>query len=189
MNIEFSVESLNKQGEIHKMEEKLYQLGLFEANKLHDDGSGVLCYEMKVKDDMILLECNTNENTMRMMKRKINEDHFEDITENEIEKGVRKKIHEDGSRWEGDWYTEKPFGFGNYYDGDGNRIYTGFVFDGKKVGFGTEYFADVYKVDYCGNFMNDQRHGWGITYDKNGNKLFEGDWRFGKNDFEDRIEE
>ena len=40
-------------------------------------------------------------------------------------------------------------------------------------------------MDYCGNFMNDKRHGWGTTYDRNGNKLFEGDWRCGKNDFED----
>ena len=37
--------------------------------------------------------------------------------------------------------------------------------------------------------MNDKRHGWGSTYDRNGNKLFEGDWRCGKNSFEeDRIE-
>ena len=71
------------------------------------------------------------------------------------------------------------------YDGEGNRIYSGFVFEGKKVGFGEEYFADTHTVDYCGNFMNDKRHGWGSTYDKNGNKLFEGDWRCGKNDFED----
>ena len=36
--------------------------------------------------------------------------------------------------------------------------------------------------------MNDKRHGCGISYDRNGNKLYEGDWRLGKNDFEDRIE-
>ena len=36
--------------------------------------------------------------------------------------------------------------------------------------------------------MNDKRHGWGTTYDRNGNKLFEGYWRCGKNcDFEDKI--
>ena len=33
--------------------------------------------------------------------------------------------------------------------------------------------------------MNDKRHGWGTTYDRNGQKLYEGDWRCGKNDFED----
>ena len=59
------------------------------------------------------------------------------------------------------------------------------MFEGKKIGFGTEYFADNHKVDYCGTFMNGLRHGWGTTYDRNGQKLYEGDWRFGKNDFED----
>ena len=73
------------------------------------------------------------------------------------------------------------------YDGEGNRIYSGFMFEGKKIGFGTEYFADNHKVDYCGNYMNDKRHGWGTTYDRNGLKLFEGDWRFGKNDFDEKI--
>ena len=106
----------------------------------------------------------------------------------EIEKDAVKELKEDGSRWEGDWYTEKPFGFGSLFDGEGNRMYSGFMFEGKKIGFGEEYFADNHKVDYCGNYMNDLRHGWGTTYDRNGNKLFEGDWRCGKNDFEeDRI--
>ena len=100
-------------------------------------------------------------------------------------KNIVKQLSDDGSRWEGDWYNEKPFGFGSLFDGEGNRMYSGFMFEGKKIGFGTEYFADNHKVDYCGNFMNDKRHGWGITYDRNGNKLFEGDWRFGKNDFEE----
>ena len=103
-------------------------------------------------------------------------------------KNIVKQLSDDGSRWEGDWYCEKPFGFGSYYDGEGNRMYKGFVFEGKKVGFGEEYFADTHTIDYCGNFMNDKRHGWGSTYDRNGDKLFEGDWRKGKNDFEDRIE-
>ena len=112
----------------------------------------------------------------------------EEVGENEIERCITRLLNEDGSRWEGDWYNDKPFGFGSYFDGVGNRIYSGFMFDGKKIGFGTEYFADNHKVDYSGNFMNDKRHGWGTTYDRNGQKLYEGDWRFGKNcDFEDRI--
>ena len=73
-------------------------------------------------------------------------------------------LSEDGTRWEGDWFNGKPFGFGSVYDGEGNRIYSGFMFEGKKVGFGTEYFADNHKVDYCGNFVNDKRHGWNSVY-------------------------
>ena len=103
----------------------------------------------------------------------------------EIERDVKKMLDEDGSRWEGDWYNEQPIGFGSVYDGEGNRMYSGFMFEGKKIGFGTEFFSDNHKVDYCGTFMNGLRHGWGTTYDRNGQKLFEGDWRCGKNNFED----
>ena len=102
-----------------------------------------------------------------------------------VERNVKKILNEDGSRWEGDWLNGFPFGFGSLFDGEGNRIYSGFMFDGKKIGFGEEYFADNHKVDYSGNFINDKRHGWGTTYDRNGQKLYEGDWRCGKNDFAD----
>ena len=54
-------------------------------------------------------------------------------------------ISEDGSRWEGDWFNEQPFGFGSVYDGEGNRIYSGFMFEGKKVGFGEEYLLIIIK--------------------------------------------
>ena len=32
--------------------------------------------------------------------------------------------------------------------------------------------------------MDNLRHGWGSSYDRNGNKLYEGDWRCGMNDYE-----
>ena len=126
-----------------------------------------------------------NDNSVVVFKECDNEVHV-DIMD-KVKKEVIKKINEDGSRWEGDWYNQQPFGFGSIYDGDGNRIYSGFMFDGKKIGFGTEYFSDNHKVDYCGNFINDKRHGWGTTYDRNGSKLYEGEWRCGKNAFDERI--
>ena len=168
-------------------EERYYKMGLFGGISLHDYGNGVLCYKIRLDNDEMMLECNRDENTMRMLKRRNNESEFEEINQNEIEKDVKKMMSDDGSRWEGDWLTEKPFGFGSVYDGEGNRIYSGFMFEGKKSGFGTEYFADNHKVDYCGNFMNDLRHGWGTTYDRNGNVKYEGDWRCGKNNFEETI--
>ena len=133
-------------------------------------------------DEHIVMICRTDDNSMVCLG--IN-NSMKVISENESEKRVVKQLSEVGSRWEGDWYNQQPFGFGSLFDGEGNKIYSGFMFEGKKIGFGTEYFADNHKVDYCGNFMNDKRHGWGTTYDRNGNKLFEGDWKFGKNDFED----
>ena len=164
-------------------EERKFQIGLFRANSLHDNRNGILCYTINIRDDVIMFECNKNDNSTRMLKRTFFRMDFKEIDESKIEKGTIKILSEDGSRWEGDWYNNKPFGFGSVYDGEDNRIYSGFMFEGKKIGYGTEYFADNHKVDYCGNFINDKRHGWGTTYDRNGNKLYEGEWGYGINQF------
>ena len=171
-----------------EIEERVYLLGLFNNNELKckKNGDNELILYSRNNDKRGLL-LNKNEKSMKIVLTKENGNELYVVDENDIEKGVVKQINENGSRWEGDWYNEKPFGFGSIYDGEGNRIYSGFMFEGKKIGFGTEFFADNHKVDYCGNFMNDMRHGRGTTYDRNGNKLFEGDWRCGKNDFEDKI--
>ena len=167
------------------MERKSYFLGFRGDEKLVVEKTDLFSYYSKGANSQILLEGNRNDNSMRLLRRVPGVDEFVGVEENEIEKNVKKILNEDGSRWEGDWYNEKPFGFGSLFDGEGNRMYSGFMLYGKKVGFGTEYFADNHIVDYCGNFMNDKRHGWGTTYDRNGQKLYEGDWRCGKNDFED----
>ena len=167
------------------MENKQYSLGLLKKNQLINKGNNVFEYVSVSKESNIKVICNLTDNTTTLLRKLQDEDNF---IEDEIEKNVIKQISEDGSRWEGDWLNGFPFGFGSLFDGDGNRIYSGFMFEGKKIGFGTEYFADNHKVDYSGNFINDKRHGWGTTYDRNGQKLYEGDWRCGKNcDFEDKI--
>ena len=146
------------------------------------------CYfQSSDTDKSIQLLCNKSEKSTTLLRKDNHASNYDYISENEIQKGVKMQLAEDGSRWEGDWYTEKPFGFGSYYDGDGNRIFTGFMYEGRKIGCGTEFFADTHRIDYCGNFMNDKRHGWGSTYDRNGNKLFEGEWRFGNNNFDDVV--
>ena len=62
-----------------------------------------------------------------------------------IDRDITIQLDEDGSRWEGNWYNERPFGFGSLFDGEGNRIYSEFMFDGKKVGFGIDLLDDVQK--------------------------------------------
>ena len=167
------------------MENKQYALGLLKKNLLINKCDTVVDYVVFSRKNKSKVICNLRDKSTPLLRKLQDVDNF---IEDEIEKNVIKQISEDGSRWEGDWYNEKPFGFGSVYDGEGNRIYSGFMFEGKKIGFGEEYFADNHKVDYCGNFMNDKRHGWGVKYDRNGNVKYEGDWRCGKNrNFEERI--
>ena len=166
------------------MDRKVYNIGLFGKERQICEGADIYCYTTYHDEDVMLM-CDNNEMIMKLKIRGENKREYKDIGDEKIEKNVIKGLDDDGSRWEGDWYNEQPFGFGSVYDGEGNRMYSGFMFEGKKIGFGTEFFSDNHKVDYCGNFMNDLRHGWGTTYDRNGQKLFEGDWRCGKNGFED----
>ena len=170
------------------MEKRSYFQSLFSNDKLVCEGDEKFYYVTKVNDEFVMMECKRSDNSVILLKRKTVVDDYAMVDENEIERSVKKTISDDGSRWEGDWYAEKPFGFGSIYDGEGNRVYSGFMFDGKKVVYGTEFFVDTHTVDYCGNFWNNQRHGRGSCYDRNGNKLYEGDWRCGRNDsFEDKI--
>ena len=153
------------------------------SEKIKQEKEMVYCYTKNNKGHVIKLECNTETNQMRTLRKDPNSSKYVPLPENKLCKNDRIVLSENGDRWEGDSLNQLPHGFGSFYDGEGNRIYIGFVYKGQKAGFGEEYFADSHKVDYCGMFMNDKRHGWGCSYDRNGNKLFEGEWRYGFNNF------
>ena len=164
------------------MDNRKYNLGLFGTITLECGEDGKCYYYYFNNGKRFMIVCNIFDESMKLMKKQ-DDDTFVDF-DNKMERHVIKDIVEDGNLWEGDWYNEKPFGFGSVYDGEGNRIYVGFMFDGKKIGYGTEFFSDNHKVDYCGNFINDKRHGWGVSYDRDGQKLYGGDWIYGMNYFD-----
>ena len=87
-------------------------------------------------------------------------------------------LNEEGRRWEGGELNGKPFGFGCEYSEEGNLVYEGFVYEGKKVCFGKEWNDDVNNncLVYEGGYWNDERCGKGISYDLNGNVDYEGEW-------------
>ena len=125
-----------------------YFLGLFVSEKLIIENDYTFTYEILLDNRKVVVK----DKVMKLYKSGYFDTNYVEIDDNEINRDVTRQLNEDGSRWEGDWYNKQPFGFGSLYDGEGNRIYSGFMFEGKKIGFGTEYFADNHKVDYCGNF-------------------------------------
>ena len=160
------------------MEKNSYVVSLFGSFKLEIEGEDRFYYKTNINKEQILLDCRKSNNSMNFFKSSKEYVDWDNV----YERSVVKQLDEDGTRWEGDWYNQKPFGFGSVYDGNGNRIYSGFMFEGKKIGFGTEYFADSHTVDYCGTFWDDKRHGRGTSYDRTTNKLYEGEWCCGRND-------
>ena len=45
-----------------------------------------------------------------------------------------------------------------------------------KVCFGCVFYGDIEIIEYIGNFYENERHGYGILYDKKGNVIYDGDW-------------
>ena len=127
----------------------------------------------------VLLVCNNQNNEMLVFERE-NHEKYNRITKFDYLKENRVLIGENGARWEGNANrNNKPCGYGKMYDDVGALVYEGFMYEDKKVCYGTEYFHDVYSIDYCGCFLNDKRHGFGKSFDRNKNLLYEGEWMDG----------
>lgn len=84
-------------------------------------------------------------------------------------------------KWEGTVLEGKPFGYGCIYNKTGSLLYTGFMANGLKIGYGEEFNANTGTVEYAGTFMNNQRHGFGMLFDEKATVIYEGYWAFGSN--------
>ena len=85
-------------------------------------------------------------------------------------------LSDDGERWEGDVFYGVPYGWGVYYDSENRMVYEGFRLGDVNVCYGTQYYADIQKVEYEGGWCEGRRWGRGVQYDRNGKTVFEGEW-------------
>ena len=82
----------------------------------------------------------------------------------------------DGNRWEGDVVDEKPCGWGIVYDRNNNKLYEGFRVGDKNNCYGREYYSDIGKVEYEGEWYEGVRWGRGIQYNRQGVVVYDGEW-------------
>ncbi|KAK8824303.1 hypothetical protein WA556_003626 [Blastocystis sp. ATCC 50177/Nand II] len=95
---------------------------------------------------------------------------------NDIEHNQVLDLSDDGERWEGDVLQNKPYGWGVYYDSENRMVYEGFQIGKVNVCYGTQYYPDIQKVNYVGEWFEEKRWGRGTQYDRNGNTVFDGEW-------------
>ena len=155
--------------------------------QVYQDGNTIFSQFVTGTGLHAILQCNNQDKSMLAFEKKKDDKYFA-ITKFDYVKENRVLIGENGDRWEGNSNKNSPYGFGKLYDDDGALVYEGFMYDGKKVCYGIEYFSDVYSVDYCGCFLNDKRHGFGKTFDRNKNLLYEGEWMDGNNDIQSIVQ-
>ena len=85
-------------------------------------------------------------------------------------------LSDEGDRWEGDVLYDEPYGWGVVYDKEGEKAYEGFRIGNVNVCYGTQYYADLQKVEYEGEWFEGKRWGRGKQYDRNGKVVFGGKW-------------
>ena len=98
--------------------------------------------------------------------------------ENVIDKktGQVLDLNDDGERWEGDVLNDEPYGWGVLYDKEGEKAYEGFRIGDVNVCYGIQYYSDIQKVEYEGEWCEGKRWGRGTQYDRDGNIVFDGEW-------------
>lgn len=83
-------------------------------------------------------------------------------------------ISRDGERWEGSFDPDGFEGWGRVYDKYGCLEYEGFMFHGKKMGYGVQYYPELDIPYYQGTFVNDECIGFGTSYSREGNIIHQG---------------
>ncbi|KAK8822613.1 hypothetical protein WA577_005772 [Blastocystis sp. JDR] len=67
------------------------------------------------------------------------------------------------------------------------KVYEGFRIGEAYVCYGTQYYSDIQRVEYEGQWCGGKRWGRGIQYDRRGNTVFEGEWLNDEHEMEKKV--
>ena len=122
------------------------------------------------------IQCDKDDKWMKVRERKKENEKWNEIDLDGLTHYDIIDLNENGDRWEGDSLNGSPFGYGCIYNSENQLIYSGFIFEGLKVCYGTELYGDVGLVEYEGGFYKGNRYGNGKLYNKKNELIYEGEW-------------
>ena len=156
--------------------ERIFPFGFLGDNCLCDNG--FCCSQISIlhNNSMRLIQCNKNEKTIRVCEKRQRNEEWTEMYPNHLLIIVNMRINEENYRWEGDFLDDKPFGYGCIYNPRNQLVYKGFMYEGKKVCFGTEFYGESGTVEYEGGFYDNMRHGQGKYYNNENQLVYEGEW-------------
>ena len=118
-----------------------------------------------ILNDLVrVIECNIDEKWMTVKVRNTTEENVIEVDLSELKKGVVVDLDGRGTRWEGDYLNGCPFGYGCIFNEENYIMYKGFMFEGKKVCFGNDYYGDLGTIEYVGDYYKNTRNGNGKLY-------------------------
>ena len=140
---------------------KYYRFGYSGCNFLSVNRSVYTQSELLPNGIIREIECDKNDKWMKVRERKEENEEWSEIDLSGLKRGITIDLNDNGDRWEGDSLNGSPFGYGCIYNSENQLIYSGFIFDGLKVCYGTELYGDVGLVEYEGDFYKGMRFGNG----------------------------
>ena len=138
--------------------------------------NNVITYSEKLENIICLIQCNINDKTMLVSTRSDESFEWEEINMDGLKENAVIDLSNKGNRWEGNLLNGYPYGFGCLFDEENQLTYNGFMFNGKKVCFGTCYYGDFDLVEYIGNFYKNSKCGYGKLFNKKRELIYEGEW-------------
>ena len=153
-----------------------YPIGYSGREYLRCYGESYLHSEKIENDCYRIIECDLHYKTMIVKTLDSLEWEWKEMDLTELLKGDTIDMKENGCRWEGDSLEHVPFGYGCIYNNKNQLIYKGFIFEEKKVCYGSEFFGDVGIVEYEGCYYKNMRFGKGRLYNKKNELIYDGEW-------------
>ena len=153
-----------------------YPIGLKDVEYLRFKNGVYFHSEILRSDVFQVIECDMNDKLMKVRTYRPKKNQWEEMDLKELIKGDIIDLSDNGERWEGDSLQHKPFGYGCIYNSENQIIYKGFIFEEKKVCYGSEFFGDVGIVEYEGCYYKNMRFGKGRLYNKKNELIYDGEW-------------
>ena len=122
------------------------------------------------------IECDLEMKWMKVRTKHTNESDWLEMNLDGICKKDIIDFSDKGDRWEGDSLNGFPYGYGCIFNEENRIIYKGFMFEGKKVCFGSDYYGDLGTIEYVGDYYKNTRNGNGKLYDKKNECIYDGEW-------------
>ena len=154
-------------------------IGLFQRKGLTVNGEWITSILINEVCQYRYIQYNIITKELKMSKKGDKGFDYTSISSSNTESNSIMDISNNGLRWEGSSLKNVPFGYGSLYNNDNKLIYRGVMIGNKRECFGIEFYPGIGKIEYIGCYSNNERHVFGMLYDRKGELVYEGDYWFG----------
>ena len=164
-----------------------YYLGFIQKRGLEVSGGWIIDYSINEDGGIQRYDYNLITKELKMSKKDKDHSDFISIPISNIQSNSIMDISNNGMRLEGTSLNKSPFGSVRLMNESNELLYRGIMIEDKKECFGIEFFPDLNQIEYIGCYWNNERHGFGMLYNRKGDLLYEGDWICGSTDYEKNV--